>query len=67
MRRTIFALASVLALAGSATPVRADNVIRCMIQAVADCDARFPVGDRFATSIRGWCYMIQTGMCAAME
>jgi hypothetical protein len=36
-------------------------------QAVADCDARFPVGDRFATSIRGWCYMIQTGMCAAME
>lgn len=67
MRRTIFALVSVLALAGGAAPARAEGVIRCMLQAVSDCDARFPPGDRFNISIRGWCYLIQTGMCAAME
>jgi hypothetical protein len=67
MRRTIFALVSVLALAGGATPARAENVTKCMIQAVKDCDERFPPGDRFNIAIRGWCYMINTGMCAAME
>jgi hypothetical protein len=67
MRRTIYALVSVLALAGGATPAMAKTVTQCMIEAVADCDAQFPSGDRWATAIRGWCYIIGTGMCKAME
>ena len=68
MKRTIFALASALTLAGGVTPVRAATTLtKCMIQAVADCDARFPPGDRWSTAIRGWCYIINTGMCKAME
>jgi hypothetical protein len=67
MKRTIFALASVLTLAGGLTPARAGNVDKCMAIAVKDCDARFPPSDRWNIAIRGWCYMIQTGMCVAME
>ncbi|HTT68303.1 MAG TPA: hypothetical protein VMF70_09765 [Gemmatimonadales bacterium] len=65
MKRSLFALVSALALAGSPAPAHAKNVIFCMIEAVAECDARFPAGDYRNTSIRGWCYMITTGMCAA--
>jgi len=36
-----------------------------MIASVAECDARFPVGDYRNVSIRGWCYMITTGICTA--
>ena len=46
-------------------PARATNVIRCMLEAVAECDQRFPPGDYRNTAIRGWCYMINTGICAA--
>jgi hypothetical protein len=67
MKRTIFALASALTLAGSATPARAEDIIKCMAVAVKDCDAQFPPTDRWTIAIRGWCYIIQTGMCAAME
>lgn len=67
MKRTIFALVSALTLAGGVTPVRAMTVTQCAIQAVRDCDAQFPPGDRWATAIRGWCYIIHTGMCKAME
>ncbi len=67
MKRTIYTLVSLLALAGSATPARAEDMTKCMIQAVKDCDERFPAGDRWSTSIRGWCYMIGTAMCMAME
>jgi hypothetical protein len=67
MKRTIFALVSVLSLAGYAAPARADDFTRCVIQAVKECDEQFPPGDRWNTAIRGWCYMIQTGMCMAME
>ncbi len=65
MKRTIYALVAGLALVGRPTPARATNVIKCMIEAVAECDARFPPGDYRNASIRGWCYMITTGICAA--
>jgi len=67
MKRTIFALAAALALAGSVRPVVAKTVTECVIEAVADCDARFPPSDRWLISIRGWCYIIYSGMCKAME
>lgn len=65
MKRAIFALVAGLTLVGRPAPARATNVIRCMLEAVSDCDARFPPGDYHSTAIRGWCYMINTGICAA--
>ncbi|HXY18413.1 MAG TPA: hypothetical protein VEH83_00280 [Gemmatimonadales bacterium] len=65
MKRSPFVLVSALALLGGPAPARATNVIKCMIEAVADCDARFPPSDYHLVAIRGWCYMITTGMCAA--
>ena len=50
------------ALAGSPTPARAD----CVIDAVNSCDADFGGSSNYYTiAIRGWCYIIRTGMCAA--
>ena len=65
MKRAIFVLATGLALVGRPAPVMARNVIRCMLEAVAECDERFPPTDYRNISIRGWCYMINTGICAA--
>jgi hypothetical protein len=65
MKRTIFTLVAVLALVGRPVPAAARSFWGCMIAAVAECDARFPVGDYRNVSIRGWCYMITTGICTA--
>jgi hypothetical protein len=67
MKKTIFALAAALTLAGGVRPVAAKTVAQCVIEAVADCDARFPPSDRYLVSIRGWCYIIYSGICKAME
>ncbi len=66
MKRTIYALVSALALLGTAPAARADTFTQCVIQAVAECDARFPPSDYRNIAIRGWCYMITTGICKAM-
>jgi hypothetical protein len=66
MKRTIYALVSALALLGAAPPpAKAMSFWGCMIEAVRECDARFPAGDYRNASIRGWCYMIATGICTA--
>jgi len=65
MKRTIFALVAGLALVGRPTPARATNVIKCMIEAVSECDAQFPNNEYHLVAIRGWCYMIATGICSA--
>lgn len=65
MKRTICALVSALALAGSAPAARADTVMQCMIAAVRECDAQFPPSDFRNVAIRGWCYMINTAICKA--
>jgi len=65
MKRAIFLLVTGLALVGRPAPARATNVIKCMLEAVADCDKQFPPGDYYNASIRGWCYMIGTAICAA--
>lgn len=65
MRKTILAGAlSLGALLGTARPAHAD----CLSEAVASCDADFGGNSNYFTvSIRGWCYMIRTGMCAALD
>ena len=65
MKRTIYALVSALALLGSVPTARAGDLLKCMEEAIADCDARFPPHDYYLVAVRGWCYMIGTGMCEA--
>jgi hypothetical protein len=67
MKRTIYALVSALALLGSAPAAKADDFSKCMIQAVGDCDKMFPPSDFRNVAIRGWCYMIHTGICSASK
>jgi hypothetical protein len=65
MKKTI--LASVLALGallGSPRAARAD----CVIDAVESCDNDFGGNSNYYTvAIRGWCYIVRTGMCKALE
>lgn len=65
MKKAFFSLVALLALLGRPAPATATGIIRCMQEAVADCDARFPPSDYRLIAIRGWCYMIATGICAA--
>jgi hypothetical protein len=65
MKRTIYALVSALALLGSAPAARAEPLLKCVEEQIADCDARFPPSDYRNIAIRGWCYMIGTAMCKA--
>lgn len=65
MKRTLFATVLALgAILGSARPARAD----CVIESVNTCDRDFGGNSNYYTiSIRGWCYMIRAGMCAALS
>ena len=65
MKKAILTLVLGLALLGRPAPARAENVMRCMLQAISDCDASFPNTEYHLVAIRGWCYMIATGICAA--
>jgi hypothetical protein len=67
MKRTIYALVSALAFLGTAPAVKAQSLLRCMEEAIADCDSRFPPTDYRNIAIRGWCYMIGTGICKAVR
>lgn len=61
MKKTI--LAGVLALTailGTPRAARAD----CLIDAVESCDDDFGGSSNYYTvAIRGWCYIIRSGMC----
>ena len=61
MRKFILAGALALgALLGSPRQVRAD----CLIDAVESCNQDFGGNSNYYTvSIRGWCYLIRSGMC----
>ncbi|HEX8850395.1 MAG TPA: hypothetical protein VF761_12740 [Gemmatimonadaceae bacterium] len=65
MRKTILAGAlSLGALLGTARPAQAD----CLSEAVTSCDNDFGGNSNYFTvSIRGWCYMIRTGLCAVLD
>jgi hypothetical protein len=52
------------ALLGSPRGARAD----CVIDAVESCDNDFGGNSNYYTvAIRGWCYIVRTGMCKALE
>jgi hypothetical protein len=63
MKKTILAGALALgAILGSPRPAHAD----CLIEAVDSCNADFGgAGNYYTVAIRGWCYMIRSGICAA--
>ncbi len=49
------------------TPAGAETLQNCVDEAVASCDDEFG-GDNFRTiSVRGWCYMIRTGLCKVFD
>lgn len=63
MKKTILAGALALgAILGSPRTARAD----CLIEAVASCDEDFGGNSNYYTvAIRGWCYIIRSGLCGA--
>lgn len=63
MRRVVFSWVGALALAGTPAVARAD----CLNEAIDSCNAEFSsLSDKLA-GIRGWCYMIRWGWCAAFD
>jgi len=60
-------LAGVLALGailGSPHTARAD----CVIEAVDSCDRDFGGNSNYYTiAIRGWCYIVRSGICKALD
>jgi len=65
MKRTIYALASALALLGAVPAAKADGLLKCVEAAIAECDKQFPPSDYYLVAIRGYCYMINTAICKA--
>jgi len=65
MKKAIYTLAAAAALVGRPAPAVAEPFWKCMIEAVQECDKQFPPNDYYTISIRGWCYMITTGICTA--
>ena len=63
MKKTILAGALALgAILGSPRTARAD----CLIEAVESCDDHFGGNSTYFTvAIRGWCYIIRSGLCGA--
>jgi hypothetical protein len=41
----------------------AEKLTRCMLSAISTCDEAFPNDTPELIAIRGYCYMIRTGMC----
>ena len=64
MKRTILAGALALgAILGTPRPAKAD----CLMDAVSSCNEDFGTANSnyYTISIRGWCYLIRAGLCAA--
>lgn len=63
MKKTLLAGTLALgALLGSPRTARAD----CLIESVESCDRDFGGNSNYYTiAIRGWCYMIRSGICGA--
>jgi hypothetical protein len=65
MKKTI--LAGALALSGILGSPRSERA-DCVIDAVESCDNDFGGNSNYYTvAIRGWCYIVRTGMCKALE
>jgi hypothetical protein len=62
------ALAGVVALLPNPQPADAtDRLGKCLIESVNTCDQDFAGYDPYTIAARGYCYMIRTGMCYAMD
>lgn len=47
------------------TATAATAAYGCLDEAIQSCDDEFGGNDRFTIAIRGWCYIIRTGICKA--
>lgn len=59
VRGLVFGWTTALMLAASPGVARAS----CLLEAVHTCAAEFPASDWRMVAIRGWCYMIRSGVC----
>lgn len=63
---TIAGLLGVLWVFPNPTTATAETTTdRCLDEAIRSCDDEFGGDDRFTIAIRGWCYIIRTGICKA--
>ena len=62
-------LAGVVALLPNPRPADAaeDRLGKCLLEAVRSCDKDFAGYEPYTIAARGYCYMIRTGMCYAMD
>ena len=65
-------LAGVVAMLPSVSPADAkerseDKLAKCLAEAITECDRDFDGDHFYMVAARGYCYMIRTGMCYAME
>jgi hypothetical protein len=64
MRKLILTIALASGtLLGAPRESRAD----CITEAVESCNGDFPPTAKELVAIRGWCYLIRAGMCAAWD
>jgi hypothetical protein len=62
VRGLVFGWTMALMLAASPAVARAS----CVHEAIHSCAIDFPATDWRSISIRGWCYLIRTGMCKVL-
>lgn len=44
-----------------------DRLYKCVTEAIDSCDKDFSGRDPYSTAIRGWCYVIRSGICYAID
>jgi len=60
--------AGAMALLPNPRPADAtDKIDKCLFEAIASCDRDFKGWDPYMTAVRGYCYLIRTGMCYVMD
>ncbi len=66
---TSLLLAGAVAMVPNPQPADAqdDKLAKCLAEAVSTCDEEFEGWDPYMTAVRGYCYMIRTGMCLAFD
>ena len=63
--RRIFLTAALASGALLGTP-RASSA-SCLTESVESCNADFPASQKELVAIRGWCYLIRSGICYAFD
>ena len=63
-------LAGTVAMLPNPSPADAredDKLVKCLAEAITECDRDFDGNEIYVVAARGYCYMIRTGMCYALE